>query len=167
MDCLLFRHGIAVDREDWDGPEAQRPLTPKGTEKAGEAIAGLIQLGVKPTHLFSSPFTRALETAKLIKDVSRLRGDVQVCDELLPDAPPDKLFPILGSLPEHACIICVGHEPHLGEAAAVMLFGKPAVGLSLKKAGVCCIRFDHAPRAGQGTLRWWLTPSQLRSLRKA
>jgi phosphohistidine phosphatase len=166
MDCLLFRHGIAMDREDWDGPEAQRPLTSKGVEKTREVVAGLLTLGIIPTHVFSSPFTRALETARIVRDTSRLRGEVQIVDELLPDAPPDKLFPILGSLPEHSRIVCVGHEPHLGEAAGVMVFGKPAGGLSLKKAGVCCVRFEHAPRPGQGMLRWWLTPSQLRRLRR-
>lgn len=166
MDCLLFRHGIAVDREKWDGLEAQRPLTSKGAEKTREAAAGLLRLSVFPTHVLSSPFVRALETAKLVRDVLRVRGEIQVCDELLPDAPPDKLFPILGSLPPDACVVCVGHEPHLGEAAGVMLFGKPVAGLSLKKAGACCITFESAPKAGQGVLRWWMTPSQLRSLRK-
>lgn len=166
MDCLLFRHGIAVEREDWEGQEAERPLTRKGAEKAREAAVGLRRLDIAPTHLLSSPLTRALETAKLVGEVFRL-GDVKVCDELLPDAPPDKLFPLLASLPEDACAICVGHEPHLGLAAGFMLFGRPATGLPLKKAGVCCIRFEDGLKAGKGTLRWWLTPDQLRKLRKA
>lgn len=166
MDCLLFRHGIAVDREDWDGQEAERPLTPKGEERTREAAVGLRRLGIAPTHLLSSPFARALDTAKHVRDVFRMRAEVQVCDELLPDAPPDKLFPVLASLPEDACVICVGHEPHLGLTAAWMLFGKPTPGLSLKKAGACCLRFEKAPKAGEGALRWWLTPGQLRKLRK-
>jgi len=58
MDCILLRHGIAVDREDWKGQEAQRPLTPKGTEKTREVVSGLCRLGLAPTHLFSSPFVR-------------------------------------------------------------------------------------------------------------
>ena len=165
MDCLLFRHGIAVEREDWDGQEAERPLTRKGAEKARDAAVGLRRLDIAPTHVLSSPLTRALETAKLVGELFRL-ADVKVCDELLPDAPPDKLFPLLASLPEDACVICVGHEPHLGLAAGVMLFGRPAPGLSLKKAGACCIRFDDGPKAGKGALWWWLTPDQLRRLRK-
>ena len=166
MDCLLFRHGVAVEREDWDGQEAERPLTPKGAEKAREAAVGLRRLDIAPTHILSSPLTRALDTAKLIREVFRMRAEVQVCDELLPDAPPDKLFPLLASLPEDACAICVGHEPHLGLAAGYMLFGRSAPGLSLKKAGACCIRFEDGPKAGKGALRWWLTPDQLRKLRK-
>ena len=166
MDCVLFRHGIAVAREVWDGQEAERPLTPKGAEKTRQAAAGLLRVDITPTHLLSSPFIRALETAKVIRQVFRLRADVQLCDELLPDAPPDKLFTVLSGFPEDACVVCVGHEPHLGEAAGIMLFAKPTPGLSLKKAGACCIQFEKSPKAGQGALRWWLTPAQLRSLRK-
>jgi len=65
MDCLLFRHGIAVEREDWDGQEAERPLTRKGAEKARDAAVGLRRLDIAPTHVLSSPLTRALETATL------------------------------------------------------------------------------------------------------
>jgi len=165
MDCLLFRHGIAVEREDWNGQEAERPLTRKGADKTREAAVGLRRLDVAPTHVLSSPLTRALETAKLVGEVFRLT-DVKVCDELLPDAPPDKLFPLLASLPNDACAICVGHEPHLGLAAGLMLLGHSATALSLKKAGACCIRFEDGPKAGKGTLRWWMTPDQLRKLKK-
>lgn len=165
MDCILFRHGIAIDREEWGDQEAQRPLTPKGAQRAVKAAAGLCAMGITPTILFSSPFTRALETAKIILEAVRLQKNVQICDELLPDSPPDKILTLLGSLPPDSCVVFVGHEPHLGEAAGVMLFGKPVNGLSLKKAGACSIRFDTIPKAGRGTLNWWLTPSLLRSLR--
>lgn len=165
MDCILFRHGIAMDREEWDGPDSQRPLTAKGAEKTRQAVAGLVRLKIKPTHLLSSPYLRAKETAKLVRDAFEVRADVQVCDELLPDSPPDKLLVLLNSLPENACVVCVGHEPHLGDAAGLILFGEPVPGLSLKKAGACALSFDAAPKAGRGALRWWLTPAHLRELR--
>ena len=166
MDCILFRHAIAIPREEWEGDDAERPLVTKGIRKGRIAAAGLLRLGVKPTHLFSSPAARALETAKILRELLREMVAVKICDELLPDAPPDKLFPELATLPEEACVLCVGHEPNLGETAGVMLFGKPTTGLVLKKAGACCIAFDGTPQAGRGTLRWWLTPSQLRALAK-
>ncbi|MDE3034513.1 MAG: hypothetical protein KGJ14_00950, partial [Nitrospirota bacterium] len=135
-----------------------------GAERVREGAAGLVQLGVEPTHILSSPLLRAFDTAKIIRDKLRTRLEILICEELVPDASPDKLLPLLAGLPEDACVICVGHEPHLGEAAGVLLFGRPAAGLSLKKAGACCIRFEGPPKAGQGILRWWLAPSQLRSL---
>jgi phosphohistidine phosphatase len=165
MDCILFRHGIAVDREEWDGQEAKRPLTSKGAQKTREAAAGLAQLDFEPTHLVSSPLVRALETAEIIRTALKIRAEVQRCEALLPDASPPQLVSWLAGLPGKACVICVGHEPNLGQAASFLLFGKIALGLSLKKAGACAIRFTDGPKSGEGVLRWWLTPSQLRAMR--
>lgn len=167
MELILFRHGIAVERDEWDGPDEQRPLTHRGAEKTREAIEGLLRLDVAPTHLLASPLVRAQETAGLAREILRIRPESQIHEELLPGMPPDKLIPVLHLLPSDASVLCVGHEPHLGQAAGLMLFGDPVEGLSLKKAGACCIRFDGAPRAGTGQLRWWLTPAQLRSLGKS
>jgi len=166
MECILFRHGLAVDREKWDGADNLRPLTIKGADKTRQAAAGLLDLDVAPSHILTSPFLRARETAKLVREALEFRQEVQVCDELLPTAPPDKLLVLLNSLPQDASVICVGHEPHLGEAAGLILFGEPVPGLSLKKAGACFLSFDGPPKAGKGILRWWLPPSQLRSLGK-
>jgi len=166
MESILFRHGIAVDHEKWDGPDSQRPLTARGSEKTRQAAAGLVHLEIVPTHVLTSPYLRARETAKLVREALEFKTEIQVCDELLPTAPPDKLLVLLNSLPQDACVICVGHEPHLGEAAGLVLFGEPVPGLSLKKAGACSLYFDGAPKAGTGMLRWWLTPSQLRTLAK-
>lgn len=166
MDCILFRHGIAVDRDEWTGDDSERPLTRDGVEKTRQAAAGLLRLGIVPTHVLSSPLARALETAQIIVEGFRAGPHVQRCDGLVPDAPPEELIAALSELPQDSCVICVGHEPHLGKAAGVMVAGKPAAGLSLKKAGACCIRFEDVPKAGAGSLRWWLTPAVLRLLRK-
>ena len=164
MECILFRHGIALDQKDWDGQEALRPLTPEGKRKTRKALAGLRQLGISPTHIFSSPFARALQTAKLAQQVFGTYDEIQVQDALRPDAPPDELMGIIATLPDDACAIFVGHEPHLGAMASVMLFGKASGGLSLKKSGGGSVSFGGKPKAGRGTLNWWLAPSQLRSL---
>lgn len=164
MECILFRHGIAVERPDWDGEEALRPLTPEGRKKTRKALAGLRRFGVRPTHLYSSPLARARQTAQLAQEVFGMRNQVQVANELLSDAPPEELLDVLATLPPDACALLVGHEPHLGAAASVMVFGKSHGGLALKKAGGCSVGFDAKPRAGRGTLNWWLTPAQLRAL---
>lgn len=165
MECILFRHGIAVERDEWDGEESLRPLTPKGVERTREAAAGLLRLELEPGYLWSSPLTRAFDTAKIIRLMLRLQIELQVSEALLPEAPPHELLTLLSSVPSDATVICVGHEPHLGETAGLLLFGKPAAGLSLKKAGACCLRFRETPKAGRAELRWWMGPSQLRSLR--
>ncbi len=166
MDCLFFRHGIAVDRDEWEGSEANRPLTPKGIEKTKRAIDGLTHLGFIPDLIVSSPFSRAQETAELIREAYRFKKEIRVCDEMLPDSPADKMFVLLKSLPPDISLICVGHEPHLSKTASSMLAGQPIEGLFLKKAGACCIQYEGYPTLGMGLLAWWLTPSQLRLIGK-
>jgi len=165
MECVLFRHGIAVERDEWDGDELLRPLTPKGVEKTREAVSGLMRLGLEPGYLWASPLARAFETAKIIRQLLCPRIELQAQEALLPEAAPNKLLSLLASLPADATVICVGHEPHLGETAGLMLVGKPVLGLSFKKAGACCLSFREPPRAGRAELRWWMGPSQLRNLR--
>jgi len=164
MNCVLFRHGIAIDREEWDGPEADRPLTDRGAKRVAQAAEGLRWLELQPTHVISSPLLRAIETAKILQDTHRVRTAVQIVDELLPDASPDRLLTRLSELPPESCVFCVGHEPHLGLTASLMLAGKPSMGFPFKKAGACLIEIAMPLKPGRGILRWWMGPSQLRAL---
>lgn len=166
MDCILFRHGIADDPNDWKGEDTLRPLTPEGKKKTRKAAAGLWQLGIRPAELWSSPLTRAIQTAELIQQALRAQRDIRIMEELRSDAPPELLLLLLQALPAESCVICVGHEPHLSALASVMLFGKSHGGLTFKKAGACLIHFAERTKAGRGALEWWLMPSQLRSLAK-
>jgi len=164
VDCILFRHGIAVEREEWDGQEQDRPLTEKGVKRTGQSGRGLRNLSIAPTHLLTSPLLRARQTADILHGLLRPRPAVHISDELSPGTAPEKLFSLLDSLPPDSVVICIGHEPHLSMAAAILLTGKPGAWLSLKKAGACLIRLEEAVRPAKGLLEWWLTAAQLRAL---
>jgi len=164
MDCILLRHGIAVEREEWDGQDADRPLTEKGKQRVREVAAGLSRLDVQPTHVLSSSLIRAIETAKIAHRFLHVRSAVQVVDALLPDALPDRLLSILHDLPPESCVLCVGHEPHLGMVASVLLTGKPSQAFPFKKAGACLIELTPPVKPGRGVLRWWVPPGQLRAI---
>ena len=166
MECVLVRHGIAVERDEWEGSEAERPLTERGAKRVAQVAAGLSRLDVQPTHVLSSPLIRAVETAKIVHRSLRVHAAVQIVDALLPDAPPNRLLSILHDLPPESCVICIGHEPQLGMAASVFLSGRATPSFPLKKAGACLIELSVPPKPGHGVLRWWLTPSQLRVLGK-
>jgi phosphohistidine phosphatase len=166
MNCILLRHGIAVEREEWKGSDAARPLTERGARRVAQVAAGLNRLDVQPTHVLSSPLIRAIETAKIAHRLLQVRSAVQVVDALLPDAPPDRLLSTLHDLPPESCVLCVGHEPHLGMVAAVLLTGKPSQAFPFKKAGACLIELAAPVKPGRGVLRWWLPPGQLRTTRE-
>jgi phosphohistidine phosphatase len=166
MDCVLIRHGIAAERDEWDGPDADRPLTDRGAKRVAQVAVGLKWLDVQPTHIFSSPFVRAVETADILHTSLQLKHAVQRVEELLPDAPPDQLLSLFRDLPAESCVLCVGHEPHLGLAASVMLVGKPSTSFPFRKAGACLIELPIPPKVSRGVLRWWMEPGQLRALGK-
>ena len=166
MDCILFRHGMAVDWRDWPKEDQTRPLTNEGIEKTRKAAKGLVRLGATPTSLLCSPYLRTRQTADIAKEALGFTEQPQLCTELCSDASPEDFLKVLLSFSQDDCVLCVGHEPHLGHAAGLMLFGQPVAGLSFKKAGACCIRFHGKPRRGNGALQWWLEPVQLRRLAK-
>ena len=166
MDCVFLRHGIAVERDEWEGSDADRPLTERGAKRVAQAATGLSRLHVQPTHVLSSPLIRAIETAKIVHSSLRVRSAIQIVDELLPDAPPNRFLSILHNLPPESCVVCIGHEPQLGMVASVLLSGRATASFPLKKAGACLIELSVPAKPGRGVLRWWLTPSQLKAMGK-
>ena len=166
MDCVLIRHGIAVESEEWEGSDENRPLTEKGKKRARQAATGLAAMNCKPTHLFSSPFVRAYDTARLLRTVVCRTLKVETRDELAVGSTAEQIVSLLRSLPTESVVMCVGHEPLLGEVAGILLCGKPTSNFSLKKAGAALIQVSGSVTPGQGLLRWWLQPMQLRALGK-
>lgn len=166
MDCILFRHGIAVAREEWEGKDVDRPLTEEGRRRVRQVATGLRRLDVRPTVIYSSPARRAVETAQLLCDLLARPSLMQLRDELLPEALPTDVVRLLQDLPPESCVICVGHEPQLGTAASVLLSGRASASFPLKKAGACLIELSIPAKPGRGVLRWWLPPGQLRVIGK-
>lgn len=166
MNCILVRHGIAVEPDEWEGTEENRPLTEKGKRRVRQAAEGLAALDCMPTHLFTSPFVRAYDTARLLRTVICPTLKVETRNELTPGTKPDRLVGFLRTLPSDAVVICVGHEPQLGEVVSLLLCGKTLPNFPLKKAGAACIESDGLMDLGQGQLRWWLQPMQLRAFGK-
>lgn len=166
MDCVFVRHGIAVEPEEWDGLEENRPLTEKGRKRVQQAAAGFAAMNFTPTHLLSSPFLRAKDTARLIRTVFCPSLKVETRDELAVRSSPERVLTMLQKLPFNSVIICVGHEPLLGAVISVLLCGKLTEGFPMKKAGAALIQVSDVVKPGEGVLRWWLQPTQLRALRK-
>lgn len=165
MDCVLIRHGIAVEPNEWDGEEAHRPLTDKGRTRTKQVAQGLAALDIAPTVIVSSPFARAHETAEILQRALDSKTSIQLCEELVPGGQPEKVLALLATFAEEDCVLCVSHEPLLGALAGLMLAGKPLSGLAFRKAGGCLIRFTEIPKAGRGQLDWWMRPTQLRAIR--
>lgn len=85
MKVFLLRHSEAGDNHQAQGkPDPDHPLTPEGRELA-EAMAAHMRkdLELEPTVIFSSPLTRARQTAQAVRDEFGL-PEVQTEDGLGP-----------------------------------------------------------------------------------
>lgn len=79
---VALRHGKAAPAADWDGPDATRPLLPRG-EKQALSVAPAIA-AYRPSRLVSSTAVRCVST---IAPTARLTGlDVAQSDDISQDA---------------------------------------------------------------------------------
>jgi phosphohistidine phosphatase len=164
MDLLIVRHAIAYERDAKRWPDdADRPLTPEGMKRARKAAAGLKRITDRPGIVWTSPFVRAQQTAKILEHYAGWPV-AQDAEELAQDADPRKVIPLLR---KHSgkLVAVVGHEPGLSELIALCLTGdRNSVSLALRKPGVACLTFKGSPTAAGATLSWFLPPRILRAL---
>ncbi len=158
-----MRHGIAEDRAA-GGDDADRQLTSEGRKRVVEIAHGLKELGVKPDIVLASPLPRAMETATLTAAVLDRDLDVETEAALSTGHDAQKVVAALERCSGAAEIMVVGHQPQLGDLASILLTGSPSiVPLPFKKGGVAAIGVDDLPPRYAGSLRWFMTPKQLRA----
>ncbi len=164
MRLVLFRHGIAHDRAAPDcPPDPERTLTPKGIERTTAAAAGLARLGVNPALILTSPYARALETARIAARALGVRADhIHETEALLPESDPREIFTILAKQ-KAPDILCAGHAPNLDAVLALAVAGRATPFTELKKAGAAMIEL-FVPGSAGGTLVWVLGSKALRAL---
>ena len=160
MEIYLIRHAIAEERENWHQSDDLRPLTERGEKKMQRAARALRAMEAEFTHLYSSPLTRAMQTADIVRKASKLEL-IHQTDALTPEAPAQAILPVLNNLPANAVVGLVGHEPHLGHLLSFLLSGQPASFAVFKKGGMACLESEVPVQAGRAILRWLLEPAQL------
>ena len=166
MDLYIVRHGIAIDREDPKcPPDPERYLTEEGVEKTKQVAKGVAALGVVPDLLWSSSYTRALQTAEIFAhamDFSKQK--VRCTDLLLPGSEPSLLFRELARDKQSSVVFIFGHAPQLDDVLATALGLKHHI-TSLKKAGVACVALKRiSPPSAE--LVWLASPKLLRKTGK-
>lgn len=166
MDLVLVRHAIAEERSAFaltGQSDDLRPLTGRGKRRMQKAAAGLSSLVPSVDVLASSPLVRAAQTAEI---VSRAYGQLEVVEatELAPDAGSQRFLDWLQRQEEAATLMVVGHEPSLSTHVAWLTARSEEPFVEFKKGGACLLTFYGEVYSGGATLRWLLTPAQLRAL---
>jgi phosphohistidine phosphatase len=145
---LLMRHADAVS----DEVDPERPLSPKGREQVGRVCDALRKVsGVSPEQIWHSPLARSRETADLLARGLKLQAPLVLTPGLQPDDDPAGIAAVLNA--EERDIAVVGHEPHLGVLASLMVHGPVRSGIyyPFPKAGVVALT-----RNGKAWKSQWL-----------
>ena len=147
----LIRHADAVSAEE----DPLRPLSAKGRGQVSRVCEEMGRArGFAPTEFWHSPLSRARETAELLAQGLGLAAPVVLKRGLEPDDDPEAIARTLAS--EKRSIAIVGHEPHLGILATIMVRGPvhAASFYHFHKAGVLALS-----RTDKGWCSEWLVRS--------
>jgi phosphohistidine phosphatase len=168
MDLYLMRHGIADPREEHPSiPDAERALTEEGVRKTVQVAQGIVQLGITCEWIFTSPLVRARQTAEIAAQAIGLKERIEEWPELGAGGSNEALLHRLQAVARRKqlrAVLVVGHEPQLSELTSLLLSGRSNLSIDFRKAAVCCLQVGPSLKWGQATLRWLLTPKQLRLL---
>ena len=137
MDLLLWRHAEAEDGI----PDLKRILTPRGEKQAAQMAEWLKKHAPKNLRILVSPAVRCQQTAKTLglpfETDKRLGTDSNAVNLLAAAGWPD------GG--KASSVLIVGHQPTLGQTAALLLAGEEDE-WSIKKGAVWW--FSNRTRGG-------------------
>jgi len=165
---VLVRHAQAGDPERFrqmtGRPDRERPLTGEGRKRNEAAAAGLSRLLGQLDHLFSSPYTRAWQTAQGISEV--FGRPPEAAESLEPPWRPGPLSEWLEArVARGETAILVGHEPDLSTLIAHWLCGgKSRAPVPMEKGAACALRVSGNIVPGEVELVWKLPQYGLRRL---
>ncbi len=161
LSLYLIRHGIAIEREIFAGPDSERHLTSQGEKKTLQMAERLVDLGMSWDLILSSSFLRAIQTSEILVNAG-LADEIQLHEALAPGGRFGDWLQWLDQwrLQERLGLGLVGHEPDLSQWAELLMWGSYQGVLELKKAGVIGLKLPPHDPVGQSTL-FWLTPPRL------
>ncbi|MBI1174103.1 MAG: histidine phosphatase family protein [Sideroxydans sp.] len=150
MELILWRHAEAEDGV----PDIGRALTGKGHKQAEKMAAFLRSRLPQDTRILVSPAKRTQQT------VHALTKYFDTEPAIAPGAAPRAILDTAGWPEAGGSVLVVGHQPSLGQTAA-MLLGEPATCFSVKKGSVWWLSRREREGDFQTNLRLVISPEFL------
>jgi phosphohistidine phosphatase len=151
MRLYLIRHAEAIERSGAT-PDASRYLTPKGRTAFRKIARRAREGGIAPEVIFTSPLLRAVQTAEILAERLKHEGPVVVANELSPGFDDRALRSLLAGAGNLAEAAFVGHEPDLGDLAALLLSLRGD--FPLRKGAVVALEVEGTAQRGAGKFLW-------------
>jgi phosphohistidine phosphatase len=153
MQVYLLRHGVA---EEGHGAanDAERELTSEGRRKLRETLRVLANAEVKPSLILSSPLKRAIETARLARDILKTKSNILNTRALSPNSTVEQVWDEIRAHRDEPEMMLVGHEPLLSRLAGYLL-GAPNLQVDFKKGAILRLDVEGFGAQPRSTLRWF------------
>ena len=150
MELILWRHAEAEDGM----PDSARELTGKGLKQARAMAEWLKPRLPESTRIIASPTRRTQQTA------SALGNDFETVKEIGAGASAKAILAAAGWPAAKGAVVLVGHQPTLGEVAALLLTGELA-GWNIKKGAVWWFSCKEKAGVEETVLRAVISPDML------
>jgi len=151
VKLYLVRHAEAIERSATT-PDGSRYLTTKGRLSFRKIARRARKAGAAPDVIFTSPLLRAVQTAEILAERLKQKGEVVVTKELSPGFDLRALRALLAGAGNPMEAAFVGHEPDLGVIAAALM-SVPG-GVPLRKGAVVALEVDKGVSKGTAKLLW-------------
>lgn len=120
MQVFLIRHAEAVD-ETLALRDPHRHLTAHGRVQARALGDRMRWHDCLPTHVWTSPLARALQTAEVVTLHLHCDTCVECVPGLGPEGSPREVVAAVRALPDDAAVMLVGHEPSMSAIGALLV----------------------------------------------
>lgn len=157
LKLYFLRHGQAGNREEWEGDDAERPLTADGKKRMQREAATIRKLDLPLDAIITSPLVRAAQTAEIVAKAQSASVRLLTDGRLAPGFGPRHLAAILAAHRDAGGLMLVGHEPDFSETISRVAGGGR---LTMKKGALACLEMED-PGSLNGTLVWLIPPKVL------
>lgn len=158
MFLYLARHAWAGHYGDPAWPDdSLRPLTPEGQERYRQMISLLVNRGLAPEVIATSPLVRCRQTADIMAELTG--ASVVETEDLAPGLDLEAMIDWSNAQGGIDVAWC-GHNPDL-EMVLPQLLGDQTARTRFAKGAIAAVAFDEEVMAGEGELYWLVTAKVL------
>ncbi len=146
----LVQHAEAKREEE----DPARGLTEKGLQDIRKVSATVANLNITVSQISHSGKTRALQTAEVLAEYLKPEKGLVETNGLAPLDEPEILAGRISEMDDDT--VLVGHLPHLGRLASLLLCGdKEKNVIDFKMGGVVCLK---RLEDGRWSVEWMIIP---------
>lgn len=157
MDVYFLRHGDAEPAKPGSS-DSERNLTAEGQEQVRAVVELARDAGLQVEVIVSSPYVRALQSARIAAEVLGAEQEPVPAEALAPGGTPFGIWDEIRLYPQVKGLLLVGHEPLISETISTFL-GCSAVVVDVKKGALVALELSIAGTRPRGMVKWILTPA--------